>query len=121
MLHRLQSCDGKNLREISSLRSCIRKIRNVWNQEWIDKGLKDSILNMPESGVAAREILEVTESFAYPQILFLDHTNTGISQVLEYLGNVKYMFQFFFQLASFYEMASSPGSFMQCRRLMEKI
>ena len=95
LLHRLQSCDGKNLREVDSLVNCIKEIRNVWNQEWIDKGLKDSILNMPESGVAVREILGVTESFAYPQILFLDHTNTGISQVLEYLGNVKYMFQFF--------------------------
>ena len=79
----------------SSAVNTLREIRTIWNEEWINRILKDALEYIPPWRGLISDITSIVEKQEFPQILLLDRTNSQMSQFLEFIGNQKYQFDFY--------------------------
>ena len=66
--------------------SAIRQLRNINNQNYIDGRLEKVVGNFQGYGLE-KDIQKIMEKQEKDRVLLLDDTNSGVTQLLEYVGN----------------------------------
>ena len=66
--------------------SIIRELRNINNQNYIDGRLEKVVGNFQGYGLE-KDIQKIMEKQEKDRVLLLDDTNSGVTQLLEYVGN----------------------------------
>ena len=66
--------------------SIIRELRNINNQNYIDGRLEKVVGNFQGYGLE-KDIQNIIEKHEKARVLLLDDTNSGVTQLLEYVGN----------------------------------
>ena len=64
----------------------IRSLRNISNQDDIDSRLKEVIGNLHSRGLE-QEVQNIMKTKEKARVLLLDDANSGVTQLLEYVGN----------------------------------
>ena len=95
IIHKIRSYTGDDYHVFSALVNSAKAIRNIWNAAEINKELK-SVLNIIPRCYLVDDIKEFINSTEYPRVLILDNSNTGLSQLLEFLGNYLYYYNLFY-------------------------
>lgn len=102
LFHKIRTYTGDDYHVYSALVSSIQRLRNIWNAAWINKELENA-LNYICPCYLINEIPEYIKSIEDPRVLIIDNTNTGVSQLLEFLGIYLYNYDF-------YSAGFHPGS-----------